>query len=116
MDKVNSLMIIGNIILLDIYKLVTQLKGEQIALISIFITFAIYILGKRSELNLKKHDLKKEQYIKVIEFLEDIYRKKYELKKGNLKNNNLKNNDEFQRKFFNLGSSFLLYGSKKLYR
>ena len=72
MDKVNSLIMIGNIILIYIYKLVTNLTGEQIALISIFISLVIYLLGKRSELNLKKHDLKKEEYKKLIEFLEDI--------------------------------------------
>ncbi len=82
---------------------------EQIALISIVVSLIIFTVGKRNELNMKKHEAKKEQYIKFIKLLEKIFT----YAKSNKKN---KIDKEVEQIFFDLGSSLLLYGSKKLYK
>ena len=49
------------------------LTSEQIALISIFVTVLIYLLGKYNELKFKKHELKKEKYMEFINLLKETY-------------------------------------------
>lgn len=44
-----------------------KLSSEQIALISVLVTILLYILGKYNELKFKKHELKKEKYMKFID-------------------------------------------------
>lgn len=92
----------------DIGKLVSGLTAEQIALFSIIITFLIYTLGKKYELKMKKHELKKEQYIKLIKLFEKVYNhtnKAKEKRKDTQRDISQKEKEEF----FDLGSSLLLY-------
>jgi len=94
-----------------IYKIpnfLESLKIEHITLISVFVTFIIYSLGKRNELNMKRHEAKKENYVKFldlhIKLLKDI------------RENKNKKISQYDEKFFDVGSSLLAFGSKKLYR
>ncbi|MGB7605553.1 MAG: hypothetical protein WBL93_08770 [Lutisporaceae bacterium] len=99
-------------ILYKTYEKFVNFSGEQIAFLSIIVTLILYILGKRSELNLKKHESKKQQYIKLITLLEKVFSEN--LPKD--KSGNFKLTPEIRKDFFDLGSSLLLYGSKKLYK
>lgn len=100
-----------NNILSSLITIIRGLSAEQIALISIFVSFIIYILSKQTELKLKKHEAKKEHYRKLIEILEKIFSKN-----NYSKNKEIKMTEELRKEFFDLGSSLLFYGSKKIYR
>lgn len=91
---------------------ISSMTTEQIALFSIFISLLIFSLGKRYELKLKRHELKKEQYLKFLKLIEEIFSKTKELKSKQTK----ANSNDIQTAFFDLGSSLMLFGSKKLYR
>lgn len=89
-----------------------QLTTEQIALFSIFVSILIFSMGKRYELRFKKHELKKDQYAKFIKILEEVFM--------GMKLDDVDKLDEsfeeMKKDFFDMGSSLLLYGSKKLYK
>jgi len=89
-----------------------QLTTEQIALFSIFVSILIFSLGKRYELRFKKHELKKEQYAKFIKLLESVLMKKQKDSDDGI----VELSEELRKEFFDMGSSLLLYGSKKLYK
>lgn len=89
---------------------IKNLSTEQIALISIFVTFIIYVLGKQNELKLKKHELRKENYIKFIKTLQTF------TAKFQTNNKEIKMTSKVAEEWFDMGSSLLLYGSKKLYK
>ena len=82
------------------------LTSEQIALISIFVTVLIYLLGKYNELKFKKHELKKEKYMEFINLLKETY----------IKGGELLLDEEMKSKFFDFGSTIFIYGSKKMYK
>ncbi len=88
------------------------LTGEQIALISVFVSFIIYTLGKISELKMKKHEAKKKHYMKFIKMYEKMITQS-SFDKSKIEDALIIN---MKSEFFELGSSLLLYGSKKLYR
>jgi len=93
----------------SIVSIISRLTGEQIALVSVFVTFIIYASGKRNELKMKRHEAKKEQYMKLMKFFQKLYDYTKDETKDVI-------NAIDQKEFFDLGSSLLLYGSKKLYR
>lgn len=86
-------------------KFFSGLTPENIALLSVIITLLLYVLGKRSELKLKKHELRKDEYIQFINMLKDIYL-----------NQDFKLSGENKEKFFDLGAALFVYGSKKMYK
>lgn len=74
-------------------------------------TILIFVFSRRAELKYKKHDDKKHQYLKLISLLEEIFMSYKKDKKGNLVIT-----DNLKKRFFDVGASLLMYGSKKLYR
>ncbi|RBP58078.1 hypothetical protein DES36_12513 [Alkalibaculum bacchi] len=90
-----------------------QLSTELIALLSIIVSVVIFSMGKRYELRFKKHELKKEQYVKFIRLLEEVFTK---TKIDDDSEEMTKSFEEMRKDFFDMGSSLLLYGSKKLYK
>lgn len=90
----------------EIGRCLVNITSEQIALISVLVTILIYLLGKRSELKFKKHELKKEKYIEFISLLKDAY-----LSKGEIILD-----EEFSSKLFDFGATIFIYGSKKMYK
>ncbi|KJS11162.1 MAG: hypothetical protein VR67_15620 [Peptococcaceae bacterium BRH_c8a] len=87
------------------------ITADYIALISVIITVLIFVFSRKSELKYKKHEDKKNQYVKLIKLMEDIFTNASKNKK-----NDFKITREIQKQFFDAGSSLLLYGSKKLYK
>lgn len=86
--------------------ILVNLTSEHIALISVFVTISLYLLGKSDELKFKKHELKKEKYMQFISLLKETY----------LKGGDINLNEEWKSKFFEFGSTIFIYGSKKMYR
>lgn len=97
-------------LLVNSINFIKNLSAEQIALISIIVTFIIYVLGKQNELKLKKHELKKENYIKFIKTLETF------TSKFKTNSKDIKVTPKIAEEWFDMGASLLLYGSKKLYK
>ena len=62
MDIINELFI-------DAINLIKVLTGEQIALLSVAVSFVLYLLSKRSEIKLKKYEAKKEEYSKFLKWI-----------------------------------------------
>lgn len=85
---------------------ISNLTSEKVAFISVLVTILLYLLGKRSELKLKKHELKKDKYMQFIEILKQSY----------LKNGEIKMDDCIRERFFDFGSTILVYGSRKMYK
>ena len=52
---------------------IKTLRTEHIALISIFVTFVIFIIGKRKENKLKTYETRKEHYKKLVDFFQSIF-------------------------------------------
>lgn len=98
-------------ILNTVYMSIIDFTTEEIALISIFVTFIIYTMGKSNELRMKKHEAKKEHYSKLIEFFEELFSSMDNKTKKPIKISNDK-----KKQFFEMGSSLLVYGSRRLYR
>ena len=90
----------------EIGESLVNITSDQIALISVLVTILIYLLGKKSELKFKKHELKKEKYMEFITLLKEAY-----LSKGEI---NLDEN--FKLKLFDFGATIFIYGSKKMYK
>ena len=57
---------------------------------------------------MKKHDAKKENYLKFIELHKDVFK--------SIKKDIIINKDIFHDDMFRLGSSLLSYGSNKVYK
>lgn len=89
----------------------TYITAEYIALLSVIITVLIFVISRQSELKYKKHDDRKIQYIKLIELMNEFLMGSKKDKKAQTQIT-----DELKKKFFDVGSSLLLYGSKKLYK
>ena len=87
------------------------ITADNIALLSVIITVLIFVASRHEELKYKKHDDKKVQYLKLINLMEETFMGTKKDKKGELILS-----DELKKQFFDTGSSFLLYGSKKIYR
>ena len=80
---------------------ISDLSIEEITLISILVTLIIFYIGNRSEVKFKKLESRREEYKKFITVLEKVYTNKIEL------------NEETKKEFFEVGSSLLIYGSKR---
>lgn len=96
----------------SIVKFIQNIRAEYVALASVLVTILIFVLNRRSELKYKKHEDKKAQYIKVIKLLSVVYDGSLKDKKSG----QIKLTDDLKKLFFDVGSSLLLYGSKKLYK
>lgn len=91
-------------------KIVKLITADNVALLSVTITILIFIISRIEETRYKKHEDKKIQYLKLIEFMNMTMR--------GMKENNGDSTltDEYRKMFFDVGSSLLLYGSKRIYR
>lgn len=87
------------------------ITADNIALLSVIITVLLFVFTRRTEIQYKKHDDKKVQYLKLIQLMEKMY---IGMNKG--KNGELKLSDDTKKLFFDTGASLLLYGSKKIYK
>lgn len=94
--------------LTDTIRYLMSLTVEQLTLISIFVTLLIFSIDKRKEVHMKKHDAKKENYLKFIELHKDVFK--------SIKKDIIINKDIFHDDMFRLGSSLLSYGSNKVYK
>lgn len=99
--------------LIRIWRIIQTLSAEEIAVVSILVSFVIYILSKRAELRLKKYEAKKEKYTMFIEFLADFFVKSKQDKNLNTKNKSFK---EFESKFSEIGANLSVFASKELYK
>lgn len=89
-----------------------HIKSEYVALFSVLVTIMIYIFNRRAELKFKKYESQRTEYAKLISFLSIAFThpEKLELdENGKLK-------ADVQQEFYDVGSSLMLYASKKLYR
>ena len=89
-----------------------NLKAEYVALFSVLVTIIIYILNNRSELKFKKYESRRHEYAKLISLLSIAFTNPKKLEPD--KNGNI--NKEVQENLFEVGSSLMLYASKKLYK
>ena len=92
--------------------IILNMKSEYVALFSVVVTIIIFILNKQAELRYKKYEERKHEYKKLIDFLNLIYTEPNKMKPTK----NGKPSSEMQQKFFDVGSSLMLYASKKLYK
>ncbi len=94
-------------------ELTKLINSDNVALLSIAITFLIFVITKYQETRYKKIEDKKIQYLKLIELMQKIFMSPplKENKKGEVILP-----DEMRKLFFDAGSSLLLYGSKRIYR
>lgn len=89
-----------------------NIRAEYIALVSVIVTVIIFVFNRQAELRYKKYEAKKVQYVKVIDMLSQMYTG---LPK-NKKTGEVILTEATKQQFFDVGSSLLLYGSKKLYK
>ena len=87
-----------------VFDAVSKLTTEQITLLSILVTLIIFVFGQQSERKSKRLELRRSEYAKFIQLLQEVY------------SGNLKQNDATKKRFFDMGVSLLLYGSKRVYK
>lgn len=87
------------------------INTENIAFLSLIVTILAYLLSRQLELKYKKHEDKKNQYIKLIAILQKMH-----LSVKSQNEQDVTPDKETISQFFDVGSSLLLYGSNKLYR
>lgn len=95
----------------SVWTLITSLTTEEIALYSLIISVFIYFMTKRSEIKMRKHESRKEQYKYFLDMIKKIYEN---AKTGSTSKHKFK--EQARKVMFDAGSSFAIYGSKKLYR
>lgn len=95
-----------------IKNIILNIKSEYVALFSVIVTLVIFILNRQAELRYKKYEERKHEYKKLIDFLSLTYTEPHKMKPQ--KNGKL--SSEIQKMFFDVGSSLMLYASKKLYK
>ena len=86
------------------------LKADQIAIISLAVTFLLFVLGKRAENRIKIYETRKEEYQKLIDFFLKIF------VTANQSSSNVAQDNETKKRFLDMGASLAIYGSKKLYK
>lgn len=100
----------------DLYEffkyIIVNMKSEYVALFSVIVTLIIFILNRQAELRYKKYEERKHEYKKLIDFLNITYTDPNKMKFQK----NGEPSSEMQQKFFDVGSSLMLYASKKLYK
>ena len=93
------------------WNFISGLTTEELALYSLIISVIIYFLTKHSEIKMRKHESRKEQYQSFVQLIKQIY----ENTKG--KKTTPKQFEEQARKvMFDAGAAFTIYGSNKLYK
>ena len=89
-----------------------QLLGFSKVLMQNKLRYFQYLLGKRNELKLKKHELRKDQYLKLIKTFENVFSGALQKdRKGNFVLN-----EKMKKEWFDMGSSLFIYGSRKVYK
>lgn len=88
------------------------ISANNVALLSVAITFLIFVITKYQETRYRKLEDKKIQYLKLI----DLMQKTFALPSDKNKNGKVDLSDEMRKLFFDTGSSLLLYGSKHIYK
>lgn len=96
--------------LYEFLKNIWLLSTDQIAIISLLITFLIFVIGKISENRIKKFEIRKTEYQKLIDFFHMMFT--HITDKDIAK---LSENKEFKKNFIDMGASAAIYGSKRLY-
>ena len=89
-----------------------NLKTEHVALFSILVTIMIFIFTQRANLNYKKYEQRKKEYEKFLNLLFSTFSNPDKFKTD--KNGNV--SPDTQQEFYAVGSSLMMYASKKLYR
>lgn len=87
----------------EFLKTIWKLDTDQIAIISLAVTFLLFVLGKRAENRIKIYETRKEEYQKLIDFFLEMF-------------TNAAKDDETKNRFLDMGASLAIYGSKKLYK
>jgi len=88
------------------------INSDSVALLSVAITFLIFVITKYRETRYKKLEDKKVQYLKLVELMQKTF--SFPVKTN--KKGEVILSDEMRKLFFDTGSSLLLYGSKRIYR
>lgn len=91
-------------ILKAIYKVVAGLSIEHITLLSVLVTLIIFVFDKRTATKNTQLEARREHYEKFIQLLQKFSTSKVKL------------DEKARNEFFDVGSSLLLYGSKKVYK
>jgi hypothetical protein len=94
-----------------IWKYITGLTGEQVALISIAITLVLHLINQHHELKLKKYETKRTEYDKFIKFTTTFF-----TKFDDISQKNPEVLRELEKEFYEYGAAFSIYASKRLYR
>lgn len=96
--------------IIEFFKSIWALNADQITLISLLITLLIFVIGKFSENRIKKFEIRKEEYQKLIDCFQEM------LFNPNIKDvEKLAKDEKLKKKFISMGVSAAIFGSKKLY-
>ena len=91
-------------VLKSIYEFVAGLSIEHITLLSVLVTLIIFVFDKRTATKNTQVEARREHYEKFIQLLQKFSTSKVKL------------DEKARNEFFDVGSSLLLYGSKKVYK
>ncbi|MFI3236615.1 MAG: hypothetical protein R3Y47_01150 [Lachnospiraceae bacterium] len=97
----------------------TFITTDNIALLSVIITILIFIFSRHVEMQYKKHDDRKVQYLKLITLLKEYITTTNTTSTkstSSSQNSDIQISNKQKEDFFDVGASLLLYGSKNLYR
>lgn len=94
----------------EFLKAIWGLDTDQIAIISLAVTFLLFVLGKRAENRIKIYETRKEEYQKLIDFFLEIFAN------AGKDISKLTKDDKTKKRFLDMGASLAIYGSKKLYK
>ena len=89
-----------------------HIKSEYVALFSVLVTIIIYIFNRKSELKYKKYESRRLEYAKLVSLLSGAFTDSEKFQP----NSNGKVSKDLQIQFYDVGSSLMLYASKKLYK
>lgn len=94
----------------ELIKTIWEFDTDQIAIISLAVSFLLFVLGKRAENKIKIYETRKEEYQKLINFFLEIFANTgKDISK-------ITQNDKTKKLFLDMGASLAIYGSKKLYK
>ena len=94
----------------EFLKAIWELDTDQIAIISLAVTFLLFVLGKKAENRIKIYETRKEEYQKLIDFFLEIFAN------AGKDISKLTKDDKTKKRFLDMGASLAIYGSKKLYK
>lgn len=93
-----------------LWSAIMGLTADQIAVISLAVTFLLFVLGKHSENKIKIYETRKEEYKKLMEFFKQIFASRDRTA------DEIANDEELKKQIVDMGSSLAIFGSKKLYK